>query len=149
MWRCWYVDTTAGQAEAALCIDNKRGPSVLESRICRRGHLRHSGRLRCDQYFVEDEHWNEAAGRYAAFLKEHQKDKVVLLELGVGFNTPTIIRFPFEKMVRENDRWTLVRLNLREAVVPESFHKRAVGINEDICRCMEDIRKEAEKDVVR
>ena len=54
--------------------------------------------LRCDQYFVEDEHWNEAAGRYAAFLKEHQKDKVVLLELGVGFNTPTIIRFPFEKM---------------------------------------------------
>ena len=37
--------------------------------------------LRCDQYFVEDEHWNEAAGRYAAFLKEHQKDKVVLLEL--------------------------------------------------------------------
>ena len=105
--------------------------------------------LRCDQYFVEDEHWNEAAGRYAAFLKEHQKDKVVLLELGVGYNTPTIIRFPFEKMVRENDRWTLVRLNLREAVVPESFHKRAVGINEDICRSMEDIRKEAEKDAVR
>lgn len=104
--------------------------------------------LRCDQYFVEDEHWNEAAGRYAAFLQEHQKDKVVLLELGVGFNTPTIIRFPFEKLVRENDKWSLVRLNLREAVVPESFHKRAVGINEDICRSMEDIRKEAEKDVV-
>ena len=104
--------------------------------------------LRCDQYFVEDEHWNEAAGRYAAFLQEHQKDKVVLLELGVGFNTPTIIRFPFEKLVRENDKWSLVRPNLREAVVPESFHKRAVGINEDICRSMEDIRKEAEKDVV-
>lgn len=102
--------------------------------------------LRSDQYFVEDEHWNEAAGRYAAFLKEHGKEKTFLLELGVGFNTPTIIRFPFEKMVKENGGWSLVRLNLREAIVPESLGKRAVGINEDIARSIEDIRKEAEND---
>ena len=99
--------------------------------------------LRCDQYFVEDEHWNEAAARYGAFLKEHKTDKVVLLELGVGFNTPTIIRFPFEQMVRENRDWALIRLNLDEAVVPESFGSRAVGINDDIARSLEDIRREA------
>ena len=99
--------------------------------------------LRCDQYFVEDERWNEAAVRYGAFLKEHKADKVVLLELGVGFNTPTIIRFPFEQMVRENRDWALIRLNLDEAVVPESFGSRAVGINDDIARSLEDIRREA------
>ena len=97
--------------------------------------------LRCDQYFVEDEHWNEAAARYAAFLKQHRKERVVLLELGVGFNTLTIIRFPFEKMVREEKKWSLIRLNLEEAVVPDSFGRRAVGINEDIARSIEDIKR--------
>lgn len=101
--------------------------------------------LRCDQYFVEDEHWNEAACRYTAFLKEHKKDKVVLLELGVGFNTPTIIRFPFEQMLYDNADWSLVRLNLEEAVVPESLGKRAVGINEDIAKSIEDIAERMKK----
>lgn len=98
--------------------------------------------LRCDQYFVEDEHWHQAAGRYAAFLKEYSGKNVVLLELGVGFNTPTIIRFPFEKMMRENQNWRLIRLNLKEAVMPESFGHRAVGINEDIAKTVKDVVKQ-------
>lgn len=53
--------------------------------------------LRCDNYFVEDEAWHEAADRYACFLEQNKDKKVVLLELGVGFNTPIIIRFPFER----------------------------------------------------
>ena len=89
--------------------------------------------LRCDNYFVEDEAWHEAADRYADFLKQNRNKKVVLLELGVGFNTPIIIRFPFEKMVRENKNVNLVRLNLDEAVIPESFGKRGIGINRDLC----------------
>lgn len=101
--------------------------------------------LRCDQYFVEDEHWHEAAGRYASFLEEHGKDRVVLLELGVGFNTPTIIRFPFEQMVHRNKNWSLIRLNLDEAFVPESFGKRAVGIGADIAKSVCDITKGVEK----
>lgn len=101
--------------------------------------------LRCDQYFVEDEHWHEAAGRYASFLEEHGKNRVVLLELGVGFNTPTIIRFPFEQMVRRNENWSLIRLNLDEAFVPESFGKRAVGIGADIAKSVCDITKGVEK----
>ena len=100
--------------------------------------------LRCDQYFVEDDHWNEAAARYLAFQKEHRKDRVVLLELGVGFNTPIIIRFPFEKMLGEEKEWTLIRLNLNEAVIPKSLEERAVGINADISESIEDIRREVE-----
>lgn len=100
--------------------------------------------LRCDQYFVEDEHWNEAAAHYASFLHEYRNKRVALLELGVGFNTPTIIRFPFEQMMRKNMNWFLIRLNLKEAIVPESLGKRAVGINEDIVKSMKDILESRE-----
>ena len=96
--------------------------------------------LRCDNYFVEDEAWNEAADRYAGFLEQHKDKKVVLLELGVGFNTPIIIRFPFEKMVRENSSYSLIRLNMDEAVVPESFGERAIGIGGDMAKAITDIR---------
>lgn len=95
--------------------------------------------LRCDQYFVEDEDWHEAAGRYYSFLEKAEQKKVVLLELGVGFNTPAIIRFPFEKMVRENRGFSLIRLNRDEAVVPESFGNRAVGIGGDMAKAVSDL----------
>ena len=96
--------------------------------------------LRCDNYFVEDESWHEAADRYADFLENIKGKKVVLLELGVGFNTPIIIRFPFEKMVRENDGFSLIRLNMDEAVVPESFGDRAIGIGGDMAKAITDLR---------
>ena len=96
--------------------------------------------LRCDNYFVEDEAWHEALDRYADFLDQNKGKQVVLLELGVGFNTPVIIRFPFEKMVRENNSYILIRLNMNEAVVPENFGNRAVGIGGDMARAITDIR---------
>ena len=65
--------------------------------------------------------------------------KICLLELGVGFNTPTIIRYPFEKLTREHSQVSLIRLNLNEAVVPESLNMRTVGINADMKRSIEDI----------
>ncbi len=98
--------------------------------------------LRCDQYFVEDEQWHDAAERYVDFLETHQNKEILLLELGVGFNTPTIIRFPFEKMMQEQKAWSLIRLNLEEAIVPESFGDRAVGINQDIAMSIADIAEQ-------
>ena len=62
------------------------------------------------------------------------------MELGVGFNTPIIIRFPFEKMVRENSSYSLIRLNMDEAVVPESFGECAIGIGGDMAKAITDIR---------
>ena len=91
--------------------------------------------LRCDQYFVQDEAWYQAEKRFGDFLNEALKSQknLLLLELGVGFNTPTIIRFPFEKQVN------LIRLNLNEAVIPESIEQQAVGINKDIKQTIKDL----------
>lgn len=98
--------------------------------------------LRCDQHFVEDEAWHEAERHFSEALKECENKKTVLLELGAGFNTPTIIRFPFEKLMREHENMSLIRLNMDEAIVPESFGTRAVGINADMERSIEDLLEE-------
>lgn len=95
--------------------------------------------LRCDQYFVEDEAWYEAEERFGRFLNVCRKKKTALLELGIGFNTPTIVRFPFEKLARENRNMTLIRLNLNEAIVPESLGARGIGINSDMEKSITDI----------
>jgi hypothetical protein len=67
------------------------------------------------------------------------REKICLFEVGVGFNTPTIIRFPFEKLAKEHKEASFVRLNLEEAVVPESLGARTVGINEDMKKSIEDL----------
>lgn len=95
--------------------------------------------LRCDQYFVEDDAWHKADEQFGEFLTKHVDEKMVLLELGVGFNTPTIIRFPFENLLRKNKNISLIRLNLDEAVIPESLETQAVGINADMGKTIEDI----------
>lgn len=97
--------------------------------------------LRCDQYFVEDEAWHTAEKNFGEFLDKSKKKRTVLLELGVGFNTPTIIRFPFENLIRKHKNMSLIRLNLDEAVVPNSFRERGLGINADIAKSIEDIAK--------
>lgn len=103
--------------------------------------------LRCDEYFVEDENWHAAAGRYCDFMEQMSGKKSVLLELGVGFNTPAIIRFPFEKMVRDNKNLSLIRLNLNEAFIPDNFEKRAVGIGGDMAKAISDLYSELDKKV--
>lgn len=102
---------------------------------------RMSMHLRCDHNFVEDESWHAAADRYADFLEQCEEKKVVLLELGVGFNTPIIIRFPFEKLVREHERYRLIRLSQDEAIVPESFGDRAIGIGGDMAKVISDLKR--------
>ncbi len=103
--------------------------------------------LRSDQYFVEDEDWHTAEKNFGNFLQEALKGgkKVCLLELGTGFNTPTIIRFPFEKLVREHKNVVMVRLNLEEAVIQESFSDREAGINADMSRSIPDILEEVKR----
>ena len=67
--------------------------------------------LRKDNYFVQDEDWYAASGRYGKWLSGANPKKTVLLELGVGFNTPAIIRFPFEKMAYRGEAAKLIRIN--------------------------------------
>ena len=67
--------------------------------------------LRCDDTFVEDEHWHHQAHRYQSFVEKASTKRLLLLEFGVGFNTPVIIRFPFERMAARFPQTTLVRFN--------------------------------------
>ena len=102
--------------------------------------------LRKDNFFVQDEAWYEAEERFSDYLSDAIDKKLVLLELGVGFNTPTIIRFPFEKLVREHENISLIRLNLNQAVIPKSFGSRGIGINADMAESIKDIVESVKND---
>ncbi len=95
--------------------------------------------LRVDDCFVQDDDWYAAEERFSRFLSRALGCRLVLLELGVGFNTPTIIRFPFEKLAREHKNITLVRLSRSKALVPAGLGERAVGINADMAKSITDL----------
>lgn len=88
--------------------------------------------LRADDSFVEDEGWHEAAGRYANFLRTREGQKILFLELGVGYNTPVIIKYPFWQMTAKNPRATYACINRGEAFCPAEIADRAVCIDGDI-----------------
>lgn len=88
--------------------------------------------LRADSTFVEDAGWHQAATRYHAFLEKHQHSRILYLELGVGANTPGIIKYPFWRLTAENPQANLVSINKGEAFVPEEIASRSICLNEDI-----------------
>ena len=88
--------------------------------------------LRADDTFVQDQGWYKAARQYKSFLSQHQNTKVLFLELGVGYNTPFIIKYPFWKMTAEWYDATYVCLNKGQAFAPEEIHQKAICINDDI-----------------
>lgn len=88
--------------------------------------------IRKDVYFVQDKAWYAAEERYKDFYDKACGKRTVLLELGVGYNTPTIIRFPFERMVYENENVFLVRVNEQYPdAIPENA-KKTLSFAEDI-----------------
>ena len=95
--------------------------------------------LRNDNFFVQDDAWYASEQRFSEFLAKAMHKKLVLLELGGGFNTPYIIRFPFEKLAKEHTNINLIRLNFDQAIVPESLGARAVGIDADMAESIRDI----------
>ena len=88
--------------------------------------------LRSDDRFVEDEGWHAAAGRYANFLRTREGQKILFLELGVGYNTPVIIKYPFWQMTAKNPRATYACINRGEVFCPAEIADRAVCIDGDI-----------------
>lgn len=88
--------------------------------------------LRCDDRFVEDEGWHRAAERYESFLRTRQGQKLLFLELGVGYNTPVIIKYPFWWMTAANPRATYACLNLGQAAAPWEIQKQSICIDGDI-----------------
>ena len=88
--------------------------------------------LRSDNTFVQDKGWYRAADRYAEFLRRHENLHILFLELGVGYNTPGIIKYPFWQMTAKNPKAVYACLNFGEAVCPKEIASQSICINSEI-----------------
>ena len=95
--------------------------------------------LRANDRFVEDEGWHAAAGRYANFLRTREGQKILFLELGVGYNTPVIIKYPFWQMTAKNPRATYACVNRGEVFCPDEIADRAICVDGDIGEAIEKV----------
>lgn len=96
--------------------------------------------LRSDNKFVEDAGWHEAAERYENYLKTRKGQRILFLELGVGYNTPGIIKYPFWQMTVSNKQATYACLNDGEAVCPAEIQSQSICINEDIGKVLKELK---------
>ena len=95
--------------------------------------------LRSDDKFVEDEGWHRAAEQYENFLRTRDGQKILFLELGVGYNTPVIIKYPFWQMTAKNPNATYACINQEQAFAPEEIASRAIVVNDDIGKILQAI----------
>lgn len=96
--------------------------------------------LRSDNKFVEDEGWHKASERYSKFLRRHRNMKVLFLELGVGYNTPIIIKYPFWQMTLKNPQAVYACVNYGEAFCLQEIQKQSICIDSDIGRVIKDLK---------
>ena len=95
--------------------------------------------LRCDDTFVEDDGWHRAAERYENFLRTRAGGKILFLELGVGYNTPIIIKYPFWQMTAKNPNATYVCINQGQAVCPQEIEKQSICMDTDIGQILQSL----------
>lgn len=88
--------------------------------------------LRCDDTFVQDEGWYAAASRYEEFLRRHRQGRVLYLELGVGNNTPVIIKYPFWQMTAKNPKAVYACINYGQSCTLPEIQRQSICINNDI-----------------
>lgn len=96
--------------------------------------------LRKDANFVQDKNWYVQAKKYDEFINNAKDKKIVLLEIGVGFNTPGIIRFPFERMTEENEDTYLVRINKEYPSAILDISDKLVSFNENVSKIIGDLK---------
>ena len=96
--------------------------------------------LRSDDKFVEDEGWHQAAERYGLFIRRHQNTRILFLELGVGYNTPAIIKYPFWQMTAKNPKAVYSCINFGEAIGPKGMERQAIYLNHDIGKVLDDLK---------
>lgn len=95
--------------------------------------------LRADDTFVEDEGWHAAAARYTDFMRAHLSGRVLFLELGVGGNTPGIIKYPFLRYTYDNPQATYACLNFGQAITAREIEDRSILIDADIDAVLDDL----------
>lgn len=110
-------------------------------------HCPHCGRpltmnLRCDDKFVEDEGWHRAAERYENFLRTRAGQKILFWELGVGYNTPVIIKYPFWQMTARNPNAIYACINQAETGTLLGLEKRSIFIDTNIGDVLQNLNRE-------
>lgn len=112
-----------------------RIPSELVPRCPRCGEPM-AMNLRADGTFVEDEGWHRACDRYVSWCEEHAGQRVVLLEIGVGGNTPVIIKYPFWQMAAQNPQAFYAQVNYGEVIAPEAIADRTMLLDGDAAQVL-------------
>ncbi len=95
--------------------------------------------LRADEHFAEDHGWHEAAEHYENFLRTRTGGNILYLELGVGYNTPIIIKYPFWQMTVKNPHATYACINFGEAICPDEIRRQSICIDSDIGQVIEKL----------
>lgn len=137
LWQCsapCHAKTYDNEAAVRLMVEQQkdmRVPAGLVPRcpVCGRPM---SMNLRADSTFVEDEGWHAAAARYEDFLRRHKGLHILYLELGVGGNTPGIIKYPFWRLTAENKRSVYACLNIETPYIPPQIASRSISLTGDI-----------------
>ena len=97
--------------------------------------------LRSDDLFVQDDGWYRAADRYEDFVRRHKNLKILFIELGVGANTPAIIKYPFWQMTARNPKTVYACINQGEAFCPKQIEHQSICIDADIAKVLDDIKE--------
>ena len=126
------VDFLANYTGARCPVCNKRFTDNDDIVVCPVCGAPMSMNLRADDTFVEDEGWHTAARRYEEYLQGHEGQHILFLELGVGGNTPVIIKYPFWRMTLANPRAVYACINLDQAYCPPEIESRSLCIGKDI-----------------
>ena len=127
-------ETFDNEAAIREMVDRQRDMRIPSELIPR---CPHCGRpmtlnLRSDDSFVEDEGWHRAAERYENFLRTRAGQRILFLELGVGYNTPAIIKYPFWQMTAKNPAAVYACINKGQAICPNEIENRSLCIDADI-----------------
>ena len=147
--RLFYTQGDYGlfQCSEPCCQETWDNEEIIGEMIRRQDHMKiprdlvphcpHCGKpltmnLRADDTFVQDEGWYQASRRYSRFLTAHQDRKILFLELGVGYNTPVIIKYPFWQMTAKNPKAVYACVNYGDAAAPGEIAKQAICIDGDI-----------------
>ena len=131
-------DNEAIVTEMLRAQEDMRIPTALIPR-CPKCGAPMTTNLRADDAFVQDEGWYAAAKRYEEFLKQHQNRSILLLELGVGGNTPGIIKVPFLRLAMQNKHAVYACLNYGEAFSLDAIETQSICINEDVAKVLCDL----------
>lgn len=137
LWQCskpCHNKTYDNEAQVRLMVAQQRNMKIPTELIpkCPVCGSPMTMNLRCDNTFVQDKGWYAAAGRYDDFIRRHEGLHVLFLELGVGANTPVIIKYPFWQMTAKNPKAVYACINYGEAICPQEIEKQSLCIDADI-----------------